>query len=232
MRGEHLVWHQELVCPGEMCRGRVRWFPPGVLSHDGREERRHCPQCGTAVTTPAFYLDGGLRGQRGLRPSGAEVSGAPRPRNSTESSPLPRRPAAGPAMGRAQSITVSEAVTGARVVTVTGPPYPELLDRLSRGIAALMRLSARPLVIDLRGAQGDELAIFAAVREAASTVAQPHPERGPARATCAGERSAGPDRRTVVRFVIDTTRLDAWAAIDHRVFEVFPTLHAALEPKS
>ncbi|GAA4910137.1 hypothetical protein EV188_10179 [Actinomycetospora succinea] len=56
--GDHLVWHQEMICPGERCRGRVRAFPPGALVDDGRRERRHCPECGTGVVAPAFYLDG------------------------------------------------------------------------------------------------------------------------------------------------------------------------------
>ena len=54
--GTHLVWHQELICPGERCRGRVRRFPPGELIDDGRRERRRCPVCGTSTTAPAFYL--------------------------------------------------------------------------------------------------------------------------------------------------------------------------------
>ncbi len=69
--GEHLVWHQELICPGELCRGRVRRFPPGELIDGGRAERRRCPVCGTSTTAPAFYLlrgDRGDRGDRGVEP--------------------------------------------------------------------------------------------------------------------------------------------------------------------
>ncbi|MDD7933262.1 hypothetical protein [Actinomycetospora straminea] len=53
---EHLVWHQDLICPGEPCRGRVRSFPPGELVDDGHHEQRRCPQCGTTTTAPAFYI--------------------------------------------------------------------------------------------------------------------------------------------------------------------------------
>jgi hypothetical protein len=67
--GEPLVWHQELICPGEPCRGRVRRFPPGELVDGGRRERRRCPVCGTSTTAPAFYLLRGDRGARGDRPS-------------------------------------------------------------------------------------------------------------------------------------------------------------------
>ena len=62
---EHLVWHQELICPGEICRGRVRRFPPGELIDDGRRERRRCPVCGTSTTAPAFYVVRGARGTCG-----------------------------------------------------------------------------------------------------------------------------------------------------------------------
>jgi hypothetical protein len=55
------VWHQELICPGAPCRGRLRAFPPGVLVDDGRGELRSCPACGAAVTAPAFYLAGSAR---------------------------------------------------------------------------------------------------------------------------------------------------------------------------
>jgi hypothetical protein len=54
--GENLVWHQELICPGTPCRGRVRRFPPGELIDGGRRERRRCPVCGTSTTVSAFYL--------------------------------------------------------------------------------------------------------------------------------------------------------------------------------
>ncbi|WP_433781371.1 hypothetical protein ACQPX6_16680 [Actinomycetospora sp. CA-101289] len=53
---EHLVWHQDLICPEPRCRGRVRRFPPGELVDGGRRERRRCPECGTSITVPAFYL--------------------------------------------------------------------------------------------------------------------------------------------------------------------------------
>lgn len=53
--GEHLVWHQDLICPGAACRGRVRRFPPGELVDGGRRERRRCPACGAVTTAPAFY---------------------------------------------------------------------------------------------------------------------------------------------------------------------------------
>jgi hypothetical protein len=59
--GEHLVWHQDLICPGERCRGRVRRFPPGELVDGGRRERRRCPVCGTSTAVPAFYLSGSAR---------------------------------------------------------------------------------------------------------------------------------------------------------------------------
>ncbi|MDD7926810.1 hypothetical protein [Actinomycetospora chibensis] len=63
--GEHLVWHQDLICPGEWCRGRIRRFPPGFLVDDGRRERRRCPSCGTSVTAPAFYVSGSVRADVG-----------------------------------------------------------------------------------------------------------------------------------------------------------------------
>ncbi|MEJ2890648.1 hypothetical protein [Actinomycetospora aeridis] len=53
---EHLVWHQDLICPGERCRGRLRRFPPGELTDGGRYEQRSCPECGTTTTAPAFYV--------------------------------------------------------------------------------------------------------------------------------------------------------------------------------
>lgn len=67
--GDHLVWHQELICPGEQCRGRIRRFPPGVLIDDGRRERRPCPVCGTSVVAPAFYLDPSARRPRPRLPT-------------------------------------------------------------------------------------------------------------------------------------------------------------------
>ncbi|PVZ06983.1 hypothetical protein [Actinomycetospora cinnamomea] len=62
--GEHLVWHQELICPGTPCRGRVRRFPPGELVDGGRRERRRCPACGASTTAPAFYRCGSARDAR------------------------------------------------------------------------------------------------------------------------------------------------------------------------
>lgn len=62
--GEHLVWHQDLICPGRPCRGRVRRFPPGELIDRGRRERRRCPVCGASTTVPAFYRCGSARDPR------------------------------------------------------------------------------------------------------------------------------------------------------------------------
>lgn len=61
--GEHLVWHQELICLGASCWGRVRRFPPGVLVEGGRRERRTCPACGVIALVPAFYLAGSIGGR-------------------------------------------------------------------------------------------------------------------------------------------------------------------------
>lgn len=68
----HLIWHQDLICRGERCHGRVRRFPPGELVDGGAHERRRCPACGTWHIVPAFYLvpgTGRARPQPATRPA-------------------------------------------------------------------------------------------------------------------------------------------------------------------
>jgi hypothetical protein len=104
-----------------------------------------------------------------------------------------------------RDLTVTEAVTGARVVTVVGPVDREVARRFRDGVRMLARWNCRPIVVDLRRAPGDEHIIATALR--------------------------GLTPRPVVSLVIDPRAVEAWTSIDHTETTVYPTLSAALEPR-
>jgi hypothetical protein len=119
-------------------------------------------------------------------------------------------PRAEPTLGRRpepveRDLTVTEAVTGARVVTVIGPVDREVARRFRDGVRTLVRWNCRPIVVDLRRAPGDELLIASALRDITP--------------------------RPAVSLVIDPRAVEAWTAIDHTETTVYPTLSAALEPR-
>lgn len=124
--------------------------------------------------------------------------------------PMADGPRAEPTLGRRpepidRDLTVTEAVTGARVVTVVGPVDREMARRFRAGIRTLVQWNGRPIVVDLRRAPGDELLIATALHDITP--------------------------RPVVSLVIDPRAVEAWTAIDHTEATVYPTLSAALEPR-
>jgi hypothetical protein len=104
-----------------------------------------------------------------------------------------------------RDLTVTEAVTGARVVTVVGPVDREVARRFRDGVRTLARWNCRPIVVDLGRAPGDELLIASALRDITP--------------------------RPLVSLVIDPRAVDAWMSIDHSETTVYPTLSDALEPR-
>jgi hypothetical protein len=104
-----------------------------------------------------------------------------------------------------RDLTVTEAVTGARVVTVVGPVDHEVARRFRAGVRTLVQWNGRPIVVDLRQAPGDELLIATALRDITP--------------------------RPVVSLVIDPRAVEAWMSIDHSETAVYPTLSDALEPR-
>jgi hypothetical protein len=106
-----------------------------------------------------------------------------------------------------RDLTVTDAVTGARVVTVVGPVDREVARRFRDGVRTLARWNGRPIVVDLRRAPGDEILIASALRDITS-------------APCAPP----------VSLVIEPRAVEVWTSIDHAETAVYPTLSAALEP--
>lgn len=200
-------------------------FPPGVLADDGREEHRHCPECRTRVTAPAFYLGNSIRDRRhtqappeqGRRPTLTSVT-----RTNDGRRPAAARP----------HLVVTETVTGARVLAVTGPVDREMARRLYDEVETLLRRSTRPIVIDLLNAPGSELAALAALQDIARHPAPPSPADERCESNVRSEND--PSTNDAIRFhlVIDPTAAEAWMSIDHRQNAVYPTLSAALEPRA
>ena len=232
---KHLVWHQDLICPGGPCRGRVQTFPPGVLVDDGRRERRRCPVCGASVTVPAFYLGGSVRNARFDPVASAERAGLAvldphyGDGDSNRHQPLPPIPAT-------PTMSVSHAVTGALVVTVFGTIGPNAAERLRYEIVKFLRAGRSPVVLDLLRARGSERTIVAALGNLHTDSSYRLPDRSslsthPAE-TGAGREDVGDNGTNEVRLrlVLDPTAADAWALLDPSAVAAYLTLADALEP--
>ena len=232
---KHLVWHQELICPGEPCCGRVQTFPPGVLVDDGRRERRWCPVCGASVTVPAFYLGGSLRDARIDPVAVTERAGVAVPDPRYGDGDANRQHS--PRIAAAPTMSVSHAVTGALVVTVVGTVGPDAAGRLRYEIVKFLRAGLYPVVLDLLQARGSERIIVAALRNLHASSSTKLPDRTWKRSTHGAENGAGQeddgDEETNgvgLRLVLDPAAADTWALLDHTAIAVYLTLADALEP--
>lgn len=232
VRGEHVVWHQDLVCPGDPCQGRVRRFPSGVLIDEGRRERRRCPVCRAEVAAPAFYLADSVRGSR-PPPARPVPARSTRPRWAPHRAQGRSRPAASDSAVAGPSYTLGEAVNGARIITVVAPINAATARRLRRQVVRLLRTGGRPLVVDLHPARGTEAIAVNALRDLAT---RPHqaPGRRSAHSDSDAESSEvkkpGETAAAGLRLVLDPAAVPAWVLVDPTAVEIYPTLAAALEP--